>query len=49
MLSDNGEPIYKEEYFDKIYRNWGEDFWRIKEDKAQLKLFFTKNNKAKAA
>ncbi len=23
------EPIYKEEYFNKIYRNWGEDFWRI--------------------
>lgn len=23
------EPIYKEEYFNKIYRNWAEDFWRI--------------------
>jgi hypothetical protein len=28
------EPIYKEEYFDKIYRNWGEDFWRIQENEA---------------
>ena len=24
------EPIYQEQYLDKIYKNWGEDFWRIK-------------------
>ena len=24
------EPIYQEEYLGKIYKKWGEDFWRIK-------------------
>ncbi len=27
--SIEGQVINKEEYFDKIYRNWGEDFWRF--------------------